>query len=115
MASYRRILVSARRNADRRLLAERRAAGGLVASRPGRAAISRKGIGMAGGPKVAILGAGSVGCFIGGAWAAAGIDVTFIGRPNLSKDLDQYVLTLTDYDGWKAHLAPCDIDYRSVP
>ena len=36
---------------------------------------------MAGGPKVAVLGAGSVGCFIGGAWAAAGVPVTFIGRP----------------------------------
>ena len=40
---------------------------------------------MAGGPKVAILGAGSVGCFIGGAWAAAGLPVTFIGRPKLSQ------------------------------
>ena len=40
---------------------------------------------MAGGPKVAILGAGSVGCFIGGAWAAAGVPVTFIGRPRLSR------------------------------
>ena len=48
-------------------------------------AISREGIDMAGGPKVAILGAGSVGCFIGGAWAAAGVDVTFIGRPKLSR------------------------------
>jgi 2-dehydropantoate 2-reductase len=67
---------------------------------------------MAGGPKVAILGAGSVGCFIGGAWAAAGIDVTFIGRPKLSKDVDQFGLTLTDYSGWEARLAPGDVDYR---
>ncbi|HVI05691.1 MAG TPA: 2-dehydropantoate 2-reductase N-terminal domain-containing protein, partial [Sphingomicrobium sp.] len=70
---------------------------------------------MAGGPKVAIFGAGSVGCFIGGAWAAEGMDVTFIGRPKLSKDIDQYGLTLTDYSGWRAQLAPGDIDYRCGP
>src|SRR5689334_19202901 len=70
---------------------------------------------MAGGPKVAILGAGSVGCFIGGAWAAAGVDVTFIGRPKLSKDVDEFGLTLTDYSGWRAHLAQGDVDYRCGP
>lgn len=70
---------------------------------------------MAGGPKVAILGAGSVGCFIGGAWSAAGVDVTFIGRPKLSKDIDEHGLTLTDYNGWEARLAPGDVDYRCGP
>ena len=70
---------------------------------------------MAGGPKVAIMGAGSVGCFIGGAWAAAGIPVTFIGRPRLSKDIDEHGLTLSDYSGWQAHLAPGDVDYRCGP
>lgn len=70
---------------------------------------------MAGGPKIAILGAGSVGCFIGGAWSAAGLDVTFIGRPRLSKDVDQYGLTLSDYAGWEARLAPGDVDYRCGP
>jgi 2-dehydropantoate 2-reductase len=70
---------------------------------------------VAGGPKVAILGAGSVGCFIGGAWAASGVPVTFIGRPKLSKDVDQHGLTLSDYSGWQARLAPGDVDYRCGP
>ena len=70
---------------------------------------------MAGGPKVVVLGAGSVGCFIGGAWAAAGLDVTFIGRPKLSSDIDAHGLTLTDYSGWQAHLPPGDVDYRCGP
>ena len=70
---------------------------------------------MAGGPKVVVLGAGSVGCFIGGAWAASGLDVTFIGRPKLSSDIDQHGLTLSDYSGWQAHLAPGDVDYRCGP
>ena len=70
---------------------------------------------MAGGPKVAILGAGSVGCFVGGSWQAAGVPVTFIGRPKLSKDVDAHGLTLTDYSGWEARLAPGDVDYRCGP
>jgi len=70
---------------------------------------------MAGGPKVAILGAGSVGCFIGGAWAAVGVPVTFVGRPKLSKDLDEHGLTLSDYSGWQVHLPPGEIDYRCGP
>ena len=70
---------------------------------------------MAGGPKVVVLGAGSVGCFIGGAWAAGGLDVTFIGRPKLSSDIDAHGLTLSDYSGWQAHLPPGDVDYRCGP
>ena len=70
---------------------------------------------MAGGPKVAILGAGSVGCFIGGAWAAAGVPVTFIGRPKMSKDVDEHGLTLSDFSGWNAHLPPGEVDYRCGP
>jgi len=70
---------------------------------------------MPGGPKVAILGAGSVGCFIGGAWAAAGVPVTFIGRRKIASDLDEHGLTLSDYSGWQAHLALGDVDYRCGP
>lgn len=70
---------------------------------------------MAGGPQIAVLGAGSVGCFVGGAWQAAGLPVTFIGRPRLSQDIDRYGLTLTDFSGWRAHLPPGDVDYRCGP
>ena len=70
---------------------------------------------MAGGRKVAILGAGSVGCFIGGAWASAGLDVTLIGRPKISADVDEHGLTVSDYTGWQAHLPPGDVDYRCGP
>ena len=41
LAAHRRLLVSARRHTDRRLLADRRAARRPVAARPGRAALSR--------------------------------------------------------------------------
>ena len=70
---------------------------------------------MAGGPKVAILGAGSVGCFIGAAWAAAGVPVTFVGRAKLAADIAEHGLTVSDYTGWKAHLPPEAVDYRCEP
>ena len=47
MAAHRRLLVSARRHADRRVLADRAPAGRRVAARPGRRALSRAGIGGA--------------------------------------------------------------------
>jgi len=70
---------------------------------------------MNGGPKIAVLGAGSVGCFVGGAWQAAGLPVTFIGRRKLSRDVDEHGLTLTDFSGWRVHLPPGDLDYRCGP
>ena len=70
---------------------------------------------MNGGPRIAVLGAGSVGCFIGGAWASAGLPVTFIGRPKLSQDIDQHGLTLSDYSGWRFQLKPGDVDFRCGP
>ena len=70
---------------------------------------------MSGGTSIAVLGAGSVGCFIGGACQMAGLPVTFIGRPKLSQDVDRHGLTLTDYAGWRVHLRPGDVDFRCGP
>jgi 2-dehydropantoate 2-reductase len=63
--------------------------------------------------RIAILGAGSVGCFIGGAWAAAGLPVSFIGRAKIAHDIRDHGLTLTDYSGWRSDLR--DVDYACVP
>ena len=46
LAQDRRLLVSARRHPDRRLLADRRAAGGPLGPRPGRRPLSRPGLGL---------------------------------------------------------------------
>ena len=56
-----------------------------------------------------------MGCFIGGCWRAAGVPVTFIGRKQLSQDIDEHGLTLSDYGGWEARLAPGEVDYRCGP
>jgi 2-dehydropantoate 2-reductase len=63
--------------------------------------------------RLVVHGAGSVGCFIGGCWQAAGIDVTFIGRPNLAQDIANHGLTLSDSAGWRTHLDK--VDYRTEP
>jgi 2-dehydropantoate 2-reductase len=70
---------------------------------------------MAGGPKIAVLGAGSIGCFVGGVWQSSGLPVTFIGRPRLSQDIDKHGLTLSDYVGWQVRIPPGDVDYRCGP
>lgn len=68
---------------------------------------------MADQPRIAILGAGSVGCFIGGCWQAAGLPVTFIGRPKIAEDVKANGLTLSDSSGWQEHLD--QIDYQTDP
>jgi 2-dehydropantoate 2-reductase len=65
------------------------------------------------GDRIAVFGAGSVGCFIGGCWAAADLSVSFIGRPKIAHDIRDHGLTLTDYSGWRAELP--DVDYACVP
>ena len=61
--------------------------------------------------RVAILGAGSVGCFIGGCWQAAGVPVRFVGRQRFAADIAEHGLTVSDYSGWARRLA--DADYRT--
>lgn len=63
--------------------------------------------------RVAVLGAGSVGCFIGGCWQAAGLPVTFVGRERIAEDVRTHGLTLSDYSGWETRLT--EVDYRTDP
>jgi 2-dehydropantoate 2-reductase len=81
-----------------------------VASGPGRRRLSRARL-----TKVAVLGAGSIGCFVGGCWQAAGLDVSFIGRPSFDREIADHGLTLSDYGGWQVHVPPEQVDYRCEP
>jgi 2-dehydropantoate 2-reductase len=65
--------------------------------------------------QVAIFGAGSIGCFVGGAWAAAGVPVSFVGRERIGRELAEHGLTLTDYSGWRVRLAPEQVDFSTRP
>ncbi|QNM82479.1 2-dehydropantoate 2-reductase [Sphingomonas sabuli] len=53
--------------------------------------------------RIAVLGAGSIGCFVGGCWSAKGIDTVLIGRERIGGDLAAHGLSLSDYTGWTAH------------
>ncbi len=61
--------------------------------------------------RVAILGAGSVGCFVGASWQAAGIPVGFIGRKRLAGDIQKHGLTITTNAGWQRHFLPGEVDF----
>ncbi|WP_423461027.1 2-dehydropantoate 2-reductase [Ottowia sp. VDI28] len=52
------------------------------------------------------MGAGAIGCFVGGCLAAAGADVVFIARPRVNQALAREGLTLTDVFGRRHQLSP---------
>lgn len=53
---------------------------------------------MAQGPKIAIAGAGSIGCYVGGCLALAGREVRLLARPRIVEAAAQG-LRMTDYEG----------------
>lgn len=56
--------------------------------------------------RIAVLGAGLIGVYVGGRLAAAGADVTMIGRPRVLADLRENGLRLTDLHGADLHVPP---------
>lgn len=54
---------------------------------------------------VVVMGAGSVGCFIGGRLLTAGAEVHFVGRPRVLQALREHGLTVTDLEGGRNHAA----------
>ncbi len=68
-----------------------------------------------GAAKVAVLGAGSVGSLIGGAWQAAGIPVSFVGRKRLADDIRNNGLTISTSAGWEEHFEPGEIAFSTDP
>ncbi|MEJ7688728.1 MAG: 2-dehydropantoate 2-reductase [Variovorax sp.] len=53
---------------------------------------------------VLVMGAGSVGCFVGGSLAAEGVRVMFVGRSRVLHVLARRGLTLSDLDGNERHV-----------
>lgn len=54
-----------------------------------------------------IFGAGSVGCYIGGRLAAAGCDVTLIGRKHIQEEIRSEGIRFSELDGAQCHV-PAD-------
>ncbi|WP_067562859.1 2-dehydropantoate 2-reductase [Nocardia acidivorans] len=53
-----------------------------------------------------VLGAGSIGIYVGGTLAAAGADVTFIGRPRLLDEIATHGIRLTNLEGADERVDP---------
>ncbi len=64
---------------------------------------------------VAVMGAGSVGCYVGGCLQAAGAQVHFIGRPRVLSALRSQGLTLSDLSGARTHLPAGDLRLHDSP
>lgn len=64
---------------------------------------------------VLVMGAGSVGCFIGGLTQLAGVPVHFVGRPRVLAHLRKHGLRLTDQDGLDRHIPPLQLRLHEEP
>jgi 2-dehydropantoate 2-reductase len=65
--------------------------------------------------KIAVLGAGSIGCFVGGAWQTAGLEISYVGRERIGGEIAADGLTLTDFSGWRVRLPPAQVAFSTKP
>ena len=63
--------------------------------------------------KVGVMGAGAIGCYLGGRLAAAGVPVVLVGRPALAAEVEREGLRLTDYRGAELRIAPAQLSVSS--
>ncbi len=59
--------------------------------------------------RVGVLGAGSIGAYVGGRLVAAGVPVTLVGRAALATEVAARGLRLTDLDGFDVTLPPAQV------
>lgn len=62
---------------------------------------------------IAVMGAGSIGCYVGGRLAAGGASVVLIGRERLGRELAAHGLRVSDYRGFSAVLRPDQFTYAT--
>ena len=67
------------------------------------------------GPHILVHGAGSIGCWAGAAWLASGLNVSFVGRPSVQKEITANGLTVTDSDRRRIELRPDEVDFSTSP
>ncbi|MEP3889212.1 MAG: 2-dehydropantoate 2-reductase [Hellea sp.] len=64
---------------------------------------------------IAIFGAGSIGCYLGGQLAHAGAQVTFIGRQRFKSEIDANGLTLTHFERGDIQLSSDQFTFSLEP
>jgi 2-dehydropantoate 2-reductase len=62
-----------------------------------------------------VHGAGSIGCYVGGLWLAAGLDVSFLGREKVKQELAAHGLAASDTDGFSVRFEPERIRFETKP
>ncbi len=65
--------------------------------------------------KICVYGAGSIGCYVGGRLAAAGMPVTLVGRPRVLAEIAEYGLRLTDWKGTDWYVDAERLDLAHTP
>lgn len=56
--------------------------------------------------RIGVMGAGSVGCYVGGKLAAHGVDVVFVGRARIQTELREHGLSVKDFTRPAATVSP---------
>ncbi|MFL6812792.1 MAG: 2-dehydropantoate 2-reductase N-terminal domain-containing protein, partial [Bradyrhizobium sp.] len=64
---------------------------------------------------IAIAGAGSIGCFVGGMFAAAGHRVALLARPRVIEEIESNGLRLTSFDGSERQIASNQLTLSEHP
>lgn len=65
--------------------------------------------------RIVIHGAGAIGCFVGGAWLAKGLDVRLFGRSSLAGEIAENGLRLTDRSGFDLKLPGEAVPFFTTP
>jgi 2-dehydropantoate 2-reductase len=64
---------------------------------------------------IAVAGAGSIGCFVGGMIAAAGRPVTLLARPRVIAEIADHGLRLTSFEGFARQIAANQLTLSDDP
>lgn len=65
--------------------------------------------------KIVIVGAGSVGAYVGGSLQLAGAEVLMLGRSRMRERILRFGLCLSDLQGWRASLGAAQVNYTEDP
>ena len=64
---------------------------------------------------IGVAGAGSIGCFVGGTYAAAGRRVALLARPRVIQEIESHGLSLTSFEGLKQKIEPRQLRLSDDP
>lgn len=66
-------------------------------------------------PQIGIMGAGSIGCYLGAKLLSGNVPTRLIGRASLGQELTTQGLTVSLLDGSKLSISPAKVDFETQP